>query len=496
MNVDTIKGYGDTPLQAKPFKPSNKWAILFLAAFSGFITSLDSSIVNIGLPTIAQTFHVGVSGEIEWIIIGYLVIIASVLLTFGRIADLIGRKPILLSGLTIFVIGSALCGMAPSLLLLIVARLFQGIGAALIFSVNIALITSTFSQRERGLALGLNAVVVSLGISAGPTIGGLITQYLTWRWIFYVNVPVVLIVLPATFLLYREQHARQGLRGRFDPWGALLLGVGFALVTLGLSFGQEWGWTSLSLISSLVFGFGLLICSFFVEQHVKHPILDIKLLKNRVFVFANISFILCMMALFTPGFIMPFYFEQLRGLSVVETGLLLTPLPLTFAVAAPLSGMLADRFGSRWISPIGLGIACIGLYLLSLLNVHSSLFDIIWRLAFTGIGQGLFQSPNTRTIMGEAPAAEQGEASGLLATGRVMGQSVGVALIGTFFAIYGGSAAGAILSLHPHLSAERLNIVQNQFVVGYHAALLICTLLAAVGIFTALARGKGATERQ
>jgi MFS family permease len=309
-------------------------------------------------------------------------------------------------------------------------------------------------------------------------------------------VPVVLIVLPATFLLYREQHARQGLRGRFDPWGAVLLGVGFALVTLGLSFGEEWGWTSISLISSLVVGFGLLICSYFVEQHVKHPVLDIKLLKNRVFVFANISFILCMMALFTPGFIMPFYFEQLRGLSVVETGLLLTPLPLTFAVAAPLSGMLADRFGSRWISPIGLAIACIGLYLLSLLNVHSSLFDIIWRLAFTGVGQGLFQSPNTRTIMGEAPLAEQGEASGLLATGRVMGQSIGVALIGTFFAIFGGSAAGVILSLHQHLSAGQLSIVQNQFVVGYHAALLICTLLAAVGIFTALARGKGVTEHQ
>ena len=235
----------------------------------------------------------------------------------------------------------------------------------------------------------------------------------------------------------------------------------------------------------------LLVITVAVERHMRYPILDLKLVTNRVFAFANISFILCMMALFTPGFILPFYFEQLRGFSTIQTGLILTPLPLMLAIIAPLSGSLADRFGSRWISPIGLGIACVGLYLISLLNAQSTTWDIIWRLGLTGVGQGLFQSPNTRTMMSAAARDEQGEASGLLATGRVIGQSVGVALAGTVFAALGGAAAGTILSspqVHSFTQAK-ISALQHTFINGFHASLLVCALLAAVGIFTALARG-------
>ena len=468
----------------------NKWAILILAALSGFITTLDGSIVNIGLPAISQTFHVGVSGAIEWIIIGYLVVIASVLLTFGRLADMIGRKPIFVAGLIVFIIGSALCGMASSLLLLIIARLFQGLGGALIFSVNIAMITSTFPSNERGLALGLNAVVVSLGVSTGPTIGGIITQYLTWRWIFYVNLPIGIAVLVAAFYFYKERRVQKGEHGRFDPAGAAFLAISLALLTLGLSFGQEWGWLSPGTLSSLGVGALVLLTVIYIERRVEHPILDLHLLQNRVFAFANISFMLCMMALFAPGFVMPFYFEQLRGFSTIQTGLLLTPLPLTFALIAPFSGSLADRLGSRWLSPVGLAIACFGLFLLSQLNAHSSMLDIIWRLIVIGIGQGIFQSPNTRTIMGEAPRSAQGEASGLLATGRVIGQSLSIALVGTVFAGFGGAIAGNILSSQAHhLSPARLLSLQNTFVDSFHAALLVCAAFAAIGIFTALARG-------
>src|SRR3989442_7989275 len=206
----------------------NKWIILALAAAATFMTTLDASIVNIGLPSIARTFHVEISGATEWIIIGYLVVIAAVLLTFGRLADIIGRKSIFMTGLVVFILGSALSGLAPSLLLLILARLFQGLGGALIFSVNVAMITSSFPSNERGLALGLNAVVVSLGVAAGPTIGGIITQYLTWRWIFYVNVPICLLVLLAAFSLYHEQRPRREQRERFDPLGAIVLAIGLA----------------------------------------------------------------------------------------------------------------------------------------------------------------------------------------------------------------------------------------------------------------------------
>ena len=215
------------------------------------------------------------------------------------------------------------------------------------------------------------------------------------------------------------------------------------------------------------------------------------LVSNRVFAFANISFMLCMMALFAPGFLLPFYFEQLRGYSIVQTGLMLTPLPLMLAVFAPLSGSLADRLGSRWLSPIGLAIVCFGLFLLSQINVQTSPWDIIWRLAVTGIGQGLFMSPNTRTMMGAASRQAQGEASGLLATGRVIGQSMSVALTGTVFAALGGATAGTLLSsLQTHnLPLTSIIRLQNTFVSSFHIALLVCATFAALGIFTALARG-------
>lgn len=470
----------------------SKWTVLVLSAAATFMTTLDGSIVNIGLPSIARTFHAGISGATEWIIIGYLVIIAAVLLTCGRLADMIGRKPIFLTGLVVFIMGSALSGLAPSLLLLILARLFQGIGGALIFCVNVAMITSTFPRNERGLALGLNAVVVSLGVAAGPTIGGIITQYLTWRWIFFVNVPICVIVLLASIYLYREQGSPSKQHQRFDPIGAMLLAIGLAALTLGLSFGQEWGWLSVGTLTSLGVSLVMLTVGVYVEMHVEQPIVNLSLVTNRVFALANISFMLCMMALFAPGFLLPFYFEELRGLSPIQTGLMLMPLPLMLAVVAPLSGTLADRFGSHWLSPIGLAIACFGLLLLSQITTQSSTWDIIWRLAVTGIGQGLFQSPNTRTLMGAAPLNAQGEASGLLATGRVIGQSMSVALTGTVFAALGGATAGILLAaqqVHSLPTTTNLVALQNTFVSSFHAALLVCAAFAALGIFTAFARG-------
>jgi EmrB/QacA subfamily drug resistance transporter len=340
--------------------------------------------------------------------------------------------------------------------------------------------------------------VVSLGVAAGPTIGGIITHFLSWRWIFYVNVPICLLVLLAALYYYHESHPRREQHEHFDPMGATMLAIGLAALTLGLSFGQEWGWLSVGTLASLGISAVLLTTGVYVEAHIEHPILNLTLIRNRVFAFANISFILCMMALFAPGFLLPFYFEELRGFSTIQTGLMMTPLPLTLAVVAPLSGSLADRFGSRWLSPIGLAVACFGLFLLSQLTTQSAAWDIAWRLAVIGVGQGLFMSPNTRTMMGAAPQQAQGEASGLLATGRVIGQSMSVALTGTVFAALGGATAGTLLlsSRVQHLPLESINALQHTFVSSFHAALLVCAVFAALGIFTALARGNEAGTKK
>jgi EmrB/QacA subfamily drug resistance transporter len=451
------------------------------------MATLDSSIVNISLPAIAHYFGTALTGAVEWVIIAYLVVIAGVLLTIGRLADMIGRKPIWVAGLIIFTAGSAICGASVSLGMLIAARALQGLGGALIMAISPAMLTSAFPPQERGRALGMNAVIVALGVSVGPTLGGIITEHFTWRWIFYVNVPIGIIGIIATLRVLTERFHRNP--GRFDPWGAILLAIGLVALTLGLSFGQEWGWSSPLLMGTLIIGVLALVLLVIVEQHVSDPIIKFSLLRSRVFLSANVSLILSFLALFAVSFMLPFYLEELRGFSTEQAGLLLTPLPLTIAVLAPFSGALADRIGTRWLAAGGLTIACIGLVFISQLDAHSSIWDIIWRLVFIGVGQAMFQSPNNSALMGAAPRGQQGVASGFLATGRVVGQSLSVALAGAIFASLGGATAGLLLVSH-HASPSQVAALQQTFTVGFHAAFITSAAIAAIGIFTSLVRGK------
>ncbi len=452
------------------------------------MATLDSSIVNISLPSIASYFKTPLGGAIEWVIIVYLVATAGVLLTAGRLADMIGRKPVWATGLIIFTLGSALCGLAPTLGFLITTRAIQGIGGALIMAISPAMLTSAFPAQERGRALGLNAVIVSLGVSVGPTLGGIITETLTWRWIFYVNVPIGIIGLALTLLLLKNNPRRQG--EQFDPLGAIALAVGLVGLTLGLSFGQEWGWGSPAVIGMFalsMLSFGSL---YLAEHRAKNPVIDFNLLHDRLFLASNLSLIISFIALFSVSFMMPFYLEQLHHFPTLQSGLLLTPLPLAIACIAPFSGRLADRIGTRWLASLGLLIAGTGLVFISQLNAQSSIFDIIWRLAFTGVGQALFQSPNNSALMGSAPKERQGVASGFLATGRVVGQSVSVALTGAIFAGLGGSLAGRELSAG-RLSPEQIQVLQQTFTHSFQTAFLACAAIAAIGVFASLQRGNG-----
>ncbi len=469
---------------------ASKWAIFAIVAIGVFMATLDSSIVNISLPSIARYFGTPLNGAIEWVIISYLVVTAAILLTAGRLSDMIGRKAIWAVGLFVFTGGSALCGAATSLGFLVAARAIQGLGGALLFAASPAMITNAFPAQERGRALGLNAVIVALGVSAGPPLGGIITAYLSWRWIFFVNVPIGIIGVLLTLRVLTEKFHRNP--GKFDPWGAILLGVGLASLTAALSFGQELGWSSPIFVAGIVVGVLALGALPYVEHHVASPIIDTKLLRNRVFLSANLSLILSFLALFAVSFLMPFYLEQLRGFPTETVGLLLTPLPIMIAIFAPISGSLADRLGStRWLASGGLAIACVGLILLSQLDAHSSVFDIIWRLVVTGIGQALFQSPNNSALLGAAPAQQRGSASGFLATGRVMGQSLSVALAGAIFVSLGGSAAGVALQAHKGSSSA----LQETFVTSFHTALLVCAVIAAIGVFSSLVRGGGEKKK-
>jgi EmrB/QacA subfamily drug resistance transporter len=461
--------------------------VVGLVCIGIFMTTLDASIVNIGLPSIARAFDTTLTGTLEWVVIGYLVVIGALLLTFGRLSDMIGRSPIWITGLITFTVGSAVCGAAPSLKFLIAARALQGVGGALILSTSTAILSNAVPAARRGHALGWGALSIALGASAGPTIGGFLTTFGTWRWIFYVNIPIGLVAIVATLRLIPPTLVRT--TRKFDLVGALLLAIALAALTLGLSFGQEWGWTSARVRGTLLGGLGSLVVGALVETRSSHPIIDLRLFRNRVFASAVASLLCSMLALAAIGFLFPFYFEELQGFPPERTGLLLTPFPLAMAIVAPVAGALSDRVGSRWLAPLALAITTVALLLLTQLDAASPMSEIWWRLALAGAGLGLFQSPNTRSLMGAAPESEQGMASGVFATTRITGQALSVAVAGAVFATLGSAAAGSALvgASANDVGRPAINAV---FLHGFHAALATCAAFAALGALAALVRGR------
>jgi EmrB/QacA subfamily drug resistance transporter len=457
--------------------------VLAIVGVGVFMCTLDSSIVSVSLPAIAEHFGVPVSAQIEWVIIAYLVIIAATLLTFGRLSDRIGRRRIWIVGLIVFTIGSAASGLAPTLWLLVLARVLQGVGASMLMAVSPAMLVSAFPANERGRALGLNSMVVAFGITAGPALGGAITASTSWRWIFYINLPIGIAGVIATwFVLPSDDHHE---RQRFDRLGALLLGLALAALTTGLSVGNEVGWHS-----PLVLGLGglcVVASAAFVFQERRHemPLLDRSLFQNRLFEWATISLVLSFVAAFAVSFILPIYYQQLRGFGMLKTGLSLTAFPLVIAAVAPVSGRIADRIGTRWLSATGMAILSVGLFLLSRIDHSTSIFGTIWPQLIAAFGMAMFQAPNNSAIMGSAPRDRQGAAAGMLATGRTTGQSLSVAIAGAVFGSLGGAAAGRELLRHPN----EPQLVAT-FLHGFRWALIACALIAAVAIVTSLMRGK------
>lgn len=467
------------PSQAYP----NKWSVLAVVAVGVFMATLDSSIVNISLPAIGEHFHVPLGPGVEWVVMSYLVVVASVLLTIGHLADLYGHRAIWGGGLVVFTLGSVLCGASTSLGALIAFRGLQGIGGAMLMAISPALLTSAFPPQERGRAIGMNAVFVSLGITAGPTIGGLITQHLSWRWIFYVNVPIGVVGLVATMIVLPKATTRA--RPSFDLAGASLLAFGLAAVTAGLSLGPTVGWQKPVPMALIGAGIALLIAFVFVERRHPKPVVDLGLFRDRVFASATLSLVISFIALFAVGVFLPFYLEQLRGMNAQRAGLLLTPLPLTVAVLAPIAGSMADRIGTRGLAATGLTIAAIGLLLVGRLDRDTSTLGIVATLAVTGVGQALFQAPNNSALMGAAPKERRGVAAGMLATSRVVGQSLGVAVASAVFGTLGGAAAGHALASGSPDPAQQ-HVFEHAFAITFR----VCAVIALVGVGASLVRGR------
>lgn len=450
------------------------------------MVTLDSSIVNISLPKISSYFKAPLSGEVEWIVISYLIVIASLLLTMGRLSDIMGRKPLWMCGLAIFSLGSASCGAAPSLLFLVISRALQGVGGAMVMSVSPAMITDAFSFRERGKAMGLIGAVVAVGTCAGPTLGGIITQTLSWRWIFYINVPFGIIGILATLRLVTAPTSLGAARSRFDHAGAALLSTGVILLMLTVTFGQEAGWLSIKVLGALAASGVIFTLFLILEARVAHPIVDLSIFRNRIFSSGLISSFLCYLSLFAVMFLMPFYLEVLLLLPPDRAGLFLTAVPIAVSFAAPISGWLSDRFGSRMLCSLGMAAGAAGLFLLGRLSQHRSTFAIIAPLVLAGLGQGMFLAPNSNAIMSSAPENRIGVASGFMATVRVLGQGFSVAISGAIFTSLGGARTADRLAQNPLLHAP---LLQSTFIHAFHTAMLTGTVIASLGALASFSRG-------
>ena len=453
-------------------KVDQKWLVLIAIGASTFMSALDTSVVNIVLPVINQTFGSDIA-TVEWVVTIYLLIVSGLLLSFGRLGDMRGHKSVFLIGFTIFITSSALCGWAPSIAALIAFRGLQALGAAMLASNSPAILTKNFPASQRGQALGLQATMTYLGLTAAPSLGGWLTDLISWRSVFYINVPVGLIAFILSWK-FIPQDRKTEKQERFDLLGAGVFLGGLIALLLGLNQGYAWGWTSLPILSLIIISGFFLAIFIIVETRSPSPMLDLTLFKNRVFSASTISALLNYIAVFSILLLLPFYLIQGREFSPSQAGLILSIQPIIMAIIAPISGGISDRIGTRIPSILGMLTLSLGLILLSRLGPDSAIYEIGIALGIVGLGTGTFISPNNSAIMGSAPGERQGIAAGILATARSTGMVLGVGLAGAIFTtILAGS------------------IGENTIYAATRASFIIAAILAAIGAFTSAVKKLG-----
>ncbi len=426
-------------MQNPPSSNGSKWFILLAIGIGTFMSALDGSVVNTILPVVRVSLGSDLAA-IQWVVVVYLLAVSGLLLTLGRLGDLRGHRVVYLSGFVIFITGSALCGQAQTAGALIGFRALQALGAAALFSNSPAILTSAFPSVQRGQALGIQATMTYLGLTAGPSLGGWLAQAVSWRAVFNINVPVGLIALGLAYRFVprdRHDHGEE----RFDIPGALLFTAGLVALLLGLNQGSNWGWSSLPILALLAGALILLAAFVLFESRVRWPMLDLTLFRNRTFTAAAVSAVCNYMGMYMVLFLLPFYLIQARGFTSAQAGLILTAQPVIMAIVAPISGTSSDRIGSRLPATLGMLIMAGGFILLSSLRPTTPILHICVGLAVCGLGSGMFASPNNSSLMGAAPRNRQGIASGMLAMARNVGMVLGVGLSGAILTSFASADA-------------------------------------------------------
>jgi MFS transporter, DHA2 family, multidrug resistance protein len=420
--------------------PRRYWAIAAIALAIAMAV-LDSTIVNVALPTVARDFGASAAAAI-WVINAYQLTILMALLPLASLGETVGFRRISQTGLAVFTLASLGCAFAPSLLTLSIARVIQGLGAAAIMSVSTALVRFTYPQRQLGRAIGINAFVVASSAALGPTIASAVLAVAHWRWLFGINVPLgVIALLIAVYALPDNERVRRPL----NFLGAALYAGTFGLLLSGLQSLAHHAVTAFALVQIAC---ACLLGSLLVRHELGRaaPLIPFDLLRIRVFSLSLLTSVCSFMAQMTALVALPFEIQRL-GHSAVETGLFMTPWPLTLALAAPLAGRLADRYAAGMLGGLGLLLLAAGLLLLAFFPPSGGAMGFIWRMAVCGLGFGFFQAPNNRAIMASAPRERSGAAGGMLSAARLLGQSLGAAGVAIVFRGYGESGSNIALGV-------------------------------------------------
>jgi EmrB/QacA subfamily drug resistance transporter len=458
-------------LQNSIQKGVSKKVVLVVVTIASFLTPFMGSSINIALPPIGREFSMD-AVLLAWVPTSYLLSATVFLLPFGRIADIYGMKRIFTYGIVIYIISSLLAATSTSAIMLILFRIPQGIGGAMILGTGVAIIASAYPVEERGSALGINVAAVYLGLSLGPFLGGSLTQHFGWRSIFLANLPLGLVVI--TLLLWKLKGEWAEAKGeKFDLSGSVIYGLAVVAIMYGLSILPE-------ILGLVVILIGILGFVAFVwwETKAANPILNMNLFKNnRVFAFSNFAALINYSATFAVAFLLSLYLQYTKGFSPQTAGMVLLSMPAVQAIFSPLAGRLSNRIAPQILASLGMTLTTIGLILLTFLGLNTAIGFILVSLIILGFGFAFFSSPNTNAVMSSVETKTYGVASATLATMRSIGMMLSMGIAMLISAIY----IGRVEITPEYYSA---------FVAGMKIAFVIFAALCFVGIFASLARGK------
>jgi len=412
-------------LKNKSVLNKNRWLILLTVVLNTFMCCLDASIVNVALPVMSKELGVNMA-SIEWVVTSYLIVISATILIFGRLGDIKGKTKIFQLGIILFTIGSFLCGMTNSLLILVMARGIQAIGAAATMSNSQGIATHVFPSNERGRALGTIGTFVALGTMVGPPIGGFILSVLSWKYIFLINVPIGIVTFILSMKIFPKSTAE--LNERLDIKGAAFFVISIVTLFGALVHGQNTGYNHPIIIIGFIISIISLILFIIVENIVKLPLLQLSIFKNNLFSLSIFCGFVSFIALSAMTIILPFYFQDVLKLSPAITGLFMMISPIILSIVAPVSGYLSDKIGSEFLTFIGLIFMSLGFILMSNLNENSGLLITAMFIAVMTIGNGMFQSPNNSLVMSTVSKNKLGIAGSINAFVRNLGMVLGVSL--------------------------------------------------------------------